>query len=258
VGNIGGNLPPLVIGSDRLDEGAMKLVTVSFTELTDTLVREMTVDETIVLVYRCTNENVHAELKWLRHTLEVHHCGVPVIFQLSLEESDPEDFRLKCAASLGGAFIDGFGNGIWLINRDPLPDGLITSTAFGILQACRARMTRTEYISCPSCGRTNFNLMETLSRVKAATSLENPEIGIMGCIVNGPGEMADADYGYVGSGKGRSRCTNPRGYQTGVPEQLAVDELIALIKKVVTGGSWSESDGINILHFNSNIRLLFG
>ena len=237
VGNIGGNLPPLVIGSDRLDEGAMKLVTVSFTELTDTLVREMTVDETIVLVYRCTNENVHAELKWLRHTLEVHHCGVPVIFQLSLEESDPEDFRLKCAASLGGAFIDGFGNGIWLINRDPLPDGLITSTAFGILQACRARMTRTEYISCPSCGRTNFNLMETLSRVKAATShLKTLKIGIMGCIVNGPGEMADADYGYVGSGKGKITLYKSKEViKRGVPEQHAVDELIALIKE---SGDW--------------------
>jgi (E)-4-hydroxy-3-methylbut-2-enyl-diphosphate synthase len=160
-----------------------------------------------------------------------------VIFLLHLYEQDPEDFQLKSAASLGGAFIDGFGNGIWLTNQYPLFDDQISSTAFGILQACRARITRTEYISCPSCGRTHFNLIEALARIKTATShLKGMKIGVMGCIVNGPGEMADADYGYVGSGKGTITLYKSKEViKRGIPEQYAVDELIKLIKE---NGEW--------------------
>jgi (E)-4-hydroxy-3-methylbut-2-enyl-diphosphate synthase len=232
VGNIGGNHPPVVIGADDISQNSVRLVTVSYRELTDTLIRELANDDNAVLVYRCTNANVQAELRWLHYKLEEHQCDLPVIFQLHLYERNPEDFQLKSAASLGGAFIDGFGDGIWLTNQYPLSAGLINSTAFGILQACRARMTRTEFISCPSCGRTQFNLMEALARIKAATShLKGLKIAVMGCIVNGPGEMADADYGYVGSGKGRITLYKSREViKRGIPEYEAVDELIGLIK----------------------------
>jgi (E)-4-hydroxy-3-methylbut-2-enyl-diphosphate synthase len=110
---------------------------------------------------------------------------------------------------------------------------MIRSTAFGILQACRARMTRTEYIACPSCGRTHFNLIDTLTRIKSATShLKGLKIGVMGCIVNGPGEMADADYGYVGAGKGKITLYKAREVvKRGIPEENAVEELISLIKE---------------------------
>ena len=146
---------------------------------------------------------------------------------------------LKTAACLGGAFIDGFGDGIWLTNSKPVPQDVIHTTALGILQACRARMTKTEYISCPSCGRTHFNLMETLARIKNATShLKGLKIGVMGCIVNGPGEMADADYGYVGAGKGSITLYKAREVvKRGIPEGQAVEELIALIKE---SGDWKE------------------
>ncbi len=236
VGNIGGNHPPVVIGADSLDD-QIKLVTVSFGELTDSLIRELTDDKTAVLVYRCTNANIQAELRWLNFKLNKHQCDIPVIFQLQLNEHHLEDFQLKSAASLGGAFIDGFGNGIWLTNHFPFPADQINSTAFGILQACRARMTRTDYISCPSCGRTNFNLMDTLARIKAATShLKGLKIGVMGCIVNGPGEMADADYGYVGVGKGKINLYKSREViKRGIPEESAVEELISLIKE---HGEW--------------------
>ena len=237
--NIGGNNPPVVIGYDTISEYRIKLVTTSFGELNDTLIRELTNDAHTVLVYCCTNANVQAELKWLRFRLQEKRCDVPVIFQLHLNEKNAEDFMLKSAASLGGAFISGFGNGIWITNRVPLSADIINSTALGILQACRTRMTRPEYISCPSCGRTQFDLIETLARIKAATShLKGLKIGVMGCIVNGPGEMADADYGYVGTGKGKITLYKSKEVlKKGILEKDAVNELIALIKD---NGDWVE------------------
>jgi (E)-4-hydroxy-3-methylbut-2-enyl-diphosphate synthase len=235
--NIGGNHPPVVIGSDTITETRIKMVAASFGEFSDTLIRELAGDDLTVLVYNCTNANIQAELRWVHFKLKEQKCSVPVIFKLQLHEINPEDFLLKSAASLGGAFIDGFGNGIWLTNQFPFSDDLIKSAAFGILQACRARITKTEYISCPSCGRTHFNLMESLARIKAATShLKGLKIGVMGCIVNGPGEMADADYGYVGAGKGRITLYKAKEViKKGIPEQYAVDELISLIKE---NGEW--------------------
>jgi (E)-4-hydroxy-3-methylbut-2-enyl-diphosphate synthase len=239
VGNIGGNQPPVVIGSDNISGTRMNLVTASFGELTDSLISDLTGDPEAVLIYRCTNANVQAELRWLSFRLRIQRSDIPVIFQLHLAERDPEDFLLKSAASLGGAFIDGFGDGIWLTNEYPISHKYISSTAFGILQACRARMMRTEYISCPSCGRTHFNLMETLARIKARTShLKGLKIGVMGCIVNGPGEMADADYGYVGAGKGKiTLYRSKQVIKKGIPEEDAVDELVSLIKE---NGDWVE------------------
>ncbi len=239
VGIIGGNHPPVVMGADDLSGIALHLVTLSRPEMTEAVIQDLSDDPLAVLVYRCTSGNVQAELRWLRAKLEQQRCIVPVIFQLQVNETTADGFQIVSAASLGGAFIDGFGNGIWLTAAPAIAEEVIRSTAFGILQACRARITRTDYISCPSCGRTNFDLITTTARIREATShLKGLKIGIMGCIVNGPGEMADADYGYVGAGKGK--ITLYKGKEVvkrGIPEERAVDELIALIRE---GGDWKD------------------
>jgi (E)-4-hydroxy-3-methylbut-2-enyl-diphosphate synthase len=226
----------VVIGSDHLSD-RVKLVKATSAELTDVFIRELISDHEAVLVYIPAVDNVQAELRWLRKRLEDQRCMIPVIFKLDLVEKNAEDFMLKSAASLGGAFIEGFGDGIWLTNSCQMAADTVHKTAFGILQACRARMFKTEYIACPSCGRTHFNLMETLSRIKSATShLKGLKIGVMGCIVNGPGEMADADYGYVGAGKGRITLYKSREVvKTGIPEENAVDEMVKIIKD---NGDW--------------------
>ncbi len=149
-----------------------------------------------------------------------------------------QDLQLKAATDLGALLVDGFGDGIW-IDAPQLPAKIITSTAFGILQATRSRISKTEYISCPSCGRTLFDLMETTQMIRSRTShLKGLKIGIMGCIVNGPGEMADADYGYVGSGPGK--VTLYRGKEAvkkNITSVNALDELIGIIRE---DGNWIE------------------
>ena len=146
--------------------------------------------------------------------------------------------QLYAATDLGALLVDGFGDGIW-IDAPQLSANIITSTAFGILQATRSRISKTEYISCPSCGRTLFDLMETTQMIRSRTShLKGLKIGIMGCIVNGPGEMADADYGYVGSGPGK--VTLYRGKEAvkkNITSDNALDELIGIIRE---DGNWIE------------------
>ncbi len=161
----------------------------------------------------------------------------PVILRNQLSNTDPEEFQLWSASDLGVSFIDGFGDGIWL--RGEVSAQLINATAFGILQATRLRISKTEYISCPSCGRTLFDLQETTAKIRAKTShLKGLKIGIMGCIVNGPGEMADADYGYVGTGPGKIHLYKEKTIiKKNVPEDEAVNELIELIKSY---GDWVE------------------
>ena len=163
----------------------------------------------------------------------------PVILQFHSSTSDDEDFQLEVSADAGSLLIDGFGDGLWI--QADQPQTLINSTAFGILQATRTRISKTEYISCPSCGRTLFDLQETTAKIRKETShLKGLKIGIMGCIVNGPGEMADADYGYVGTGPGKINLYKEKTVmKKNVPEDEAVSELIALIKE---NGDWIESN----------------
>ncbi|WPU95383.1 (E)-4-hydroxy-3-methylbut-2-enyl-diphosphate synthase [Mucilaginibacter sabulilitoris] len=148
--------------------------------------------------------------------------------------------QLYAATDLGALLVDGFGDGIW-IDAPELPTNVVTSTAFGILQATRSRISKTEYISCPSCGRTLFDLMVTTQMIRSRTShLKGLKIGIMGCIVNGPGEMADADYGYVGSGT--DKVTLYRGKEAvkkNISSANALDELIGIIKE---DGNWVEQE----------------
>lgn len=161
----------------------------------------------------------------------------PVILRIDNEDSDSEAFQLNVSSDAGASFIDGFGDGLWL-GAHQAPQ-LINSTAFGILQATRTRISKTEYISCPSCGRTLFDLQETTAKIRQQTShLKGIKIGIMGCIVNGPGEMADADYGYVGTGPGKINLYKEKTLvKKNVAEASAVEELIHLIKE---HGDWIE------------------
>lgn len=162
----------------------------------------------------------------------------PVIIQNIQQTEDPETFQLYTGSEVGTLLIDGFGDGL-LLNGKNIPNTLVNSTSFGILQATRTRISKTEYISCPSCGRTLFDLQETTAKIRKETShLKGVKIGIMGCIVNGPGEMADADYGYVGTGPGKINLYKEKTVvKRNVPEEEAVNELIGLIK---TYGDWIE------------------
>lgn len=159
----------------------------------------------------------------------------PVVLTSEYNDVDSERYQLWVSADLGSLFIDGFGDGVWL--KGSASAQLKNSTSFGILQATRTRISKTEYISCPSCGRTLFDLQETTAKIRAKTShLKGLKIGIMGCIVNGPGEMADADYGYVGTGPGKIHLYKAKVVmRKNVAEENAVRELIDLIKE---HGDW--------------------
>ena len=160
-----------------------------------------------------------------------------VILSYQYETAELESFQLFAGADAGALLIDGFGDGIWL-NAD-LGAQYINSTAFGILQATRTRISKTEYISCPSCGRTLFDLQETTAKIRQRTAhLKGLKIGIMGCIVNGPGEMADADYGYVGTGPGKINLYKEKTIvKRNIEELQAVEALVELIKEY---GDWQE------------------
>lgn len=161
----------------------------------------------------------------------------PTIICSNQKTEDPETIQLWASSELGSVLIDGFGDGVWIKGNQNKKT--INSTSFGILQATRSRISKTEYISCPSCGRTLFDLQETTTKIRAKTShLKGIKIGIMGCIVNGPGEMADADYGYVGTRPGKIHLYKKQTVVLkNIPEEDAVDELINLIKK---HGDWND------------------
>ena len=174
-----------------------------------------------------------------RFFLELQEKMIPnaVILSYQYETDELETFQLFAGADAGALFIDGFGDGIWL-NAD-LGAQHINSTAFGILQATRTRISKTEYISCPSCGRTLFDLQDTTAKIRQRTAhLKGLKIGIMGCIVNGPGEMADADYGYVGTGPGKINLYKEKTIvKRNIEEEQAVEALVELIKEY---GDWQE------------------
>ena len=151
---------------------------------------------------------------------------------LELHESDWESLQLKAAMAVGALFIDKKAHQL-VIHNEGFPEARLVELADGILQAARIKFTKTEYISCPGCGRTLYNLQETIAKIKAATKdLVGLKIGIMGCIVNGPGEMADADYGYVGAGRGKISLYKAKEcVEKNIPESEAVEKLLELIRK---------------------------
>jgi (E)-4-hydroxy-3-methylbut-2-enyl-diphosphate synthase len=166
----------------------------------------------------------------------------PVVLQFENNDTDLENFQLHVSSEAGIHFIDGFGDGIWIKSNQPT--SLINSTSFGILQATRTRISKTEYISCPSCGRTLFDLQETTGKIRQRTAhLKGLKIGIMGCIVNGPGEMADADYGYVGTGPGKINLYKEKTVvRKNINESEAVEALVELIKE---NGDWQDPITLN-------------
>jgi (E)-4-hydroxy-3-methylbut-2-enyl-diphosphate synthase len=183
------------------------------------------IDSTRLLAERMAQENLHYPL----------HLGVT-------EAGEGEDGRIKSAVGIGTLLMDGIGDTIRVSLTEP-PEAEIPA-AYGILQACRLRISKAEYISCPSCGRTQFDLQTTAARIRERTShLTGLKIGIMGCIVNGPGEMADADYGYVGAAPGKITLYRRREVvKRNIPEEQAVEELISLMK---ANGDWKENSSTN-------------
>jgi len=194
----------------------------------------------LVIVLETQNEHAMASLR--AAFLHLMNQGVkwPVIIKRAYHDITLEDIQLQASTDCGALFIDGFGDGIWL-NSNTVPLKALNSLAFGILQATRTRISKTEYISCPSCGRTLFDLQETTAKIRSRTDhLKGIKIGIMGCIVNGPGEMADADYGYVGTGPGKITLYKEKEVvKKNVPTEQAVDELINLIRE---HGDWIEKE----------------
>lgn len=188
----------------------------------------------VVVVCVSNHQNRLGDQRALVHELMSAGITNPVIFcqMYSHSAGEKSDFQIEAAADMGALMIDGLCDGIWLMNNGTLDDADIESTAFGILQAARLRMSKTEYISCPGCGRTLYDLRTTIARIKAATKdMKGLKIGIMGCIVNGPGEMADADYGYVGAGPGKiSLYRRKECVAKNIREADAVDRLLELIE----------------------------
>lgn len=189
----------------------------------------------IVVVCMSNHQNRLAEQRALVHEMWENDVFNPVVFTQMYRHTAAEksDFQLEAAADMGALMVDGLTDGLWLMNDGDIPQSVITDTAFGILQAARLRTSKTEYISCPGCGRTLYDLRETIARIREATKdMKGLKIGIMGCIVNGPGEMADADYGYVGAGVNRvSLYRKQVCVEKNIPQEVAVEHLLELIRK---------------------------
>lgn len=195
-------------------------------------------NEAVVLIISTDSEHTMPRLRDFFEKLHFLRFDFPVIVKLKYETDQLDLFQLYAGTDLGGLLIDGLSDGVWLDYKNANQKNK-NKTAFDILQACRARISKTEYISCPSCGRTLFDLQETTAKIRQRTDhLKGVKIGIMGCIVNGPGEMADADFGYVGTGVGK--ITLYKGKEVvkkNIDATSAVDELIDLIKE---HGKWVE------------------
>ena len=216
-----------------------KFVRIQSHLLLDVQIEAIMNDANAVIILETDNKNGFADQRAAIFRLMNKGCINPVVLRRTYNETSIDELQLKAASDLGGLFIDGLAEGIWVENNGIIGAKEIVSTAFGILQASRVRTTKTEYISCPSCGRTLFDLQSTTRKIREQTAhLKGLKIGIMGCIVNGPGEMADADYGYVGTGM--QRVTLYKGQQVikrNIPETDAVEQLIELIKE---HGDWVE------------------
>lgn len=220
----------------------IKFLKLSYPNLNDSLISVLKDNKDIVIILTTEHKNGVGEQRAFIHALLNNSCEAPVVLLRSYNENLAEDIQIKAATDLGAVLLDGFGNGVFLRNENQsISSSAIDSYAFGILQAARVRTSKTEYISCPSCGRTLFDLQTTVARLKAATAhLKHLKIGIMGCIVNGPGEMADADYGYVGAEKGKiTLYKRKEAIEKNIPSDHAVERLIQLIKD---NGDWVDPE----------------
>ena len=249
VGIVGGDNVPVVVGGVTDDESVKAdfvasdikvcdvasavdgaFVGITHDALTAENIEKIKLLKNIVLVALSSHANPVGELRAVVHKLVVEGVTAPVIIRRTYQENSVDTLRLKAAADLGVLLIDGLVDGLWIENSIGSSTE-INSISFGILQATRARISKTEYIACPGCGRTMYDLQGTLARIKAATAhLKGLKIGVMGCIVNGPGEMADADYGYVGAARGKvSLYRRKECVEKNIPEEEAIERLLQLI-----------------------------
>lgn len=262
LGNIGGDKLPVVIlnkpdgspsflkaaipdyYSDRSNNALHALdgshsLNVEMIRTTEDLQKVQLDEKNQILVFDLNAEKDVFKVKNWFHYLDAKGIDFPVILYKDFE-SEKENLLLEAATYFSYFLIDGFGDGLWISAGKQKPPKL-SQLAFGILQATGSRISKTEFIACPSCGRTLFNIQETLQKVKAKTHhIKGLKIAVMGCCVNGPGEMADADFGYVGAGKGKiSLYKGKTILKQNIPEHLALNELIALIKE---NGRWEEQE----------------
>jgi (E)-4-hydroxy-3-methylbut-2-enyl-diphosphate synthase len=219
----------------------VKFLRLSYPQLTDEVISLLKDTPKVVVILTTDHQNGVGEQRAFFHALLNADCRVPVVLQRSYREEDPEDIMIKGGADFGTVLLDGFGNGIMLSNEGSIAITDLDDYAFGILQAARVRTTKTEFISCPGCGRTLFDLQTTVAHVqKHFSHLKHLKIGVMGCIVNGIGEMADADYGYVGAEHGKiSLYRKKQLVEKNIPQAEAVEHLIQLIKD---NGDWVEPE----------------
>lgn len=215
--------------------GELNFVEVELEDLTEAFLSVLKSDATVVLLLKSSHECAVQHRRTAIFRLMNHGVTCPVVLS-SKYDLEEEAYTLYSSTDVGALLLDGMGDGV-LISNTHSSLAKSNAIAFGILQATRTRISRTEYISCPSCGRTLFDLQETTAKIRSRTShLKGVKIGIMGCIVNGPGEMADADYGYVGTGVGKITLYKEKNVvKKNIDEAQAVDELISLIKEY---GDW--------------------
>lgn len=219
---------PLMGGCDA----ELKFLFMPYMAQTDEVIACLKAHPEVVIISQSNHPNRLGEHRALVHQLMTEGLQNPVVFFQHYAEDNAEDLQIKSAADMGALIFDGLCDGLFLFNQGSLSHAVVDSIAFGILQAGRLRTSKTEYISCPGCGRTLYDLEKTIARIKAATShLKGLKIGIMGCIVNGPGEMADADYGYVGAGRGKiSLYKGKVCVEKNIPEEEAVERLLEFIR----------------------------
>jgi (E)-4-hydroxy-3-methylbut-2-enyl-diphosphate synthase len=233
----------------------LNFISVCVDDYNGALVKKLIEETSVVLCIYSSSKNALQKMRMFINELALQKINCPVIIAVESMQSSIDKQLIEYSATAGGLLLDGMGDGIWLMNDPSIMDNakvsgrtylaatnnhqFLNNTSFSILQAVRTRISKTEYISCPSCGRTLFDLQETTSKIRNVTHhLKGLKIAVMGCIVNGPGEMADADFGYVGSGVGK--ITLYRGKEVvkkNISSEIAVDELINLLKE---SGVWIE------------------
>lgn len=227
--------------SEREKSNKQNFILICHDDLKANFIKKIKNDKTAILVIESKNNNAITEKKQILSELEKNNCKNPVILKCNYENTDYKNLVINSAVDFGALFIDGLGDGIWISTDGKINVKKRTEISFEILQACRLRFSKTEYISCPSCGRTQYNIKEALEKIRKRTQhLKGLTIGVMGCIVNGPGEMAGADYGYVGSEKGKITLFKANKIvKKNIDEKYAVDELINIIKE---NGDWQDEE----------------
>ncbi|RPI70892.1 MAG: 4-hydroxy-3-methylbut-2-en-1-yl diphosphate synthase, partial [Ignavibacteriales bacterium] len=248
--------------SSEINKDILKFVSVDLNSLTLEFMNRIREDNNLIIILTTANQHGMAEQRRVFFELIINEIKHPVIIKRSYKDLTLDQFRLFSSTDFGSLLIDGYGDGVWAelqnnfisenenINyvkkliKEESQGKIINRTLFGILQAARVRISKTEYIACPSCGRTLFDLQETTEMIRKRTEhLKGVKIAIMGCIVNGPGEMADADYGYVGSGVDKITLYREKNIvKRNIPAEDAVDKLIELIKE---DGKWTEKVSVN-------------